>query len=112
IFLIPLLWLFSSALKANSEIYRFPISFLPEGLRWQNFVDAWNTAPFGHFLRNSAIMTSVGAAAKLFLACTTAYAFVFLRFPAKNALFMVLLAALMVPGHVTLIVNYLTVSNL
>src|SRR5690606_5276715 len=42
----------------------------------------------------------------------TAYAFTFLRFPFKNLLFLLLLAALMVPNNVTLIVNYITVSNL
>ncbi|MGV9798558.1 carbohydrate ABC transporter permease [Mycobacterium sp. NPDC003449] len=112
LFLIPMYWLFSSALKDESEIYQYPLQLVPSSLRWQNFGDAWNAAPFDHFLINSAITTVIGAAAKLAMACTTAYAFAFVRFPLKNVLFLLLLAAMMIPGNVTLIVNYLTVSEL
>ncbi len=112
IFVGPLYWLFSSALKSNPEIYRFPPAWLPETPRFDNFSAAWNAAPFGNFFINSLIVTSVGAAIKLVNATLTAYAFTFLRFPFKNLLFLLLLAALMVPNNVTLIVNYITVSNL
>lgn len=112
VFLIPLYWLFTSAFKDNSEIYRWPPVWLPSSLDPANFVRAWESAPFDRFLLNSAIMTTVGTIAKTVLACTTAYAFVFLRFPAKNLLFVVLLSAIMIPGNVTIIVNYLTVSDL
>jgi multiple sugar transport system permease protein/sn-glycerol 3-phosphate transport system permease protein len=81
-------------------------------LEWRNFVDAWTAAPFASFFWNSIVVTVVGAGVKLVLALTSAYAFTFLRFPAKDVLFLVLLGALMVPGHVTLLVNYLTVSSL
>ncbi|HEY9409597.1 MAG TPA: carbohydrate ABC transporter permease [Jiangellaceae bacterium] len=112
IFLLPLYWLFSSAVKPSEEIYRFPLQWIPSSLEWGNFADAWNAAPFDRFFLNSAITTGIGAAVKVVLAATTAYAFAFLPFPFKRVLFLVLLGALMVPGHVTLLVNYLTVSNL
>jgi multiple sugar transport system permease protein/sn-glycerol 3-phosphate transport system permease protein len=112
IVVVPLFWLVTSALKPSAEIYRWPLTWIPSRPEWSNFIDAWNAAPFAKFFLNSTIVTVIGAAIKLVLALTTAYAFVFLRFPAKNILFLVMLGALMVPGHVTLLVNYLTVSDL
>lgn len=112
IVVVPLFWLVTSALKPSAEIYRWPLTWIPSRPEWSNFIDAWNAAPFAKFFLNSTIVTVIGAAIKLVLALTTAYAFVFLKFPAKNILFLVMLGALMVPGHVTLLVNYLTVSNL
>ncbi|WP_210418191.1 carbohydrate ABC transporter permease [Ruania zhangjianzhongii] len=112
VFLVPLYWLFTSAFKDNTEIYQWPPVWLPSSLDPGNFVRAWQAAPFGQFLLNSALMTTVGTVAKTVLACTTAYAFVYLRFPAKNVLFVVLLSAIMIPGNVSIIVNYLTVSGL
>lgn len=109
---VPLFWLLTSAVKPSDEIYRWPMTWIPSRLEWTNFVDAWTAAPFGSFFVNSLVVTAVGAGIKLVLALTSAYAFTFLRFPAKDALFLVLLGALMVPGHVTLLVNYLTVSSL
>jgi multiple sugar transport system permease protein/sn-glycerol 3-phosphate transport system permease protein len=112
IVVVPLFWLVTSALKPSAEIYRWPLTWIPSRPEWSNFIDAWNAAPFAKFFLNSTIVTVIGAAIKLVLALTTAYAFVFLKFPAKNILFLVMLGALMVPGHVTLLVNYLTVSDL
>ncbi|UFU06765.1 carbohydrate ABC transporter permease [Ruania halotolerans] len=111
-FLVPVYWLFSSALKENSEIYQFPPQWFPEPPVFQNFGDAWDAAPFGNFLVNSLIVTTAGATIKLINATFTAYAFTFLRFPFKNVLFLVMLGSLMVPNNVTLIVNYITVANL
>ena len=42
----------------------------------------------------------------------SAYAFAFLRFPFKKVFFLAVLGALMVPGHVTLLINYITIGNL
>ena len=108
----PLYWLVSSSLKPTGDIYTFPPAWWPSQIRWQNFVDAWRSAPFGDFYVNSVVTTTAGAALEVANAILTAYAFVFLRFPFKRLLFAVLLGALMVPGHVTLLPNYLTVADL
>jgi multiple sugar transport system permease protein/sn-glycerol 3-phosphate transport system permease protein len=112
LFLGPLYWLLTTALKAPDEIYQFPPAWWPSRLTWENFVLAWDAAPFDRFFLNSAIATVAGTALKVANAVLTAYAFVYLRFPFKNALFLVILGAMMVPGHVTLLPNYLTVATL
>lgn len=112
VFLLPLYWLFSSALKPTSEIYTYPLQLIPTSLFWENFTYAWTVAPFDKYMVNSLIVTAVGATCKIVIACLTSYAFTFLRFPGRNILFLVMLTALMVPGNVTIIVNYLTVANL
>ena len=108
----PLYWLFSSSLKPSADIHSFPPVWWPSKLEWGNYVDAWRSAPFGDFYLNSLITTVTGTLLEVANAVLTAYAFVFVRFPFKRVLFALLLAALMVPGHVTLLPNYLTVSDL
>ena len=112
IFLVPMFWMLSASLKELREIYTFPPQWLPDTPRWSNYVAAWNAAPFGRFYINTIITTFVGVTAELILGTMTAYAFVYLPFPGKNLLFLILLAALMVPIHVTILPNYLTVANL
>lgn len=111
-FAIPFYWMISSALKPQDEIYQWPLRLIPSRLAWENFSDAWNAVPFGDFFVNSLIVTIVGAAAKVALAVFSAYAFAFLPFPGKKWLFLAVLGALMVPGHVTLLMNYITIGNL
>ena len=112
VFIVPLYMLVTTAFKTNGEIYAWPMKFLPSELTWANLSTAWELAPFGAFIKNSLLVTAVGAAAKVVLAVFTAYAFAFLPFPGKKGLFLVMLGALMVPGHVTLLVNYITIGNM
>jgi sn-glycerol 3-phosphate transport system permease protein len=112
LFAIPLFWLLTSSMKTNSEIYSWPLQWLPSSVNFENFARAWESAPFDSFFINSIVVTVLGTLGKVVLAVATAYAFAFLRFPGKNVLFLFMIGALMVPGHVTLLVNYITISNM
>jgi multiple sugar transport system permease protein/sn-glycerol 3-phosphate transport system permease protein len=112
VFLIPAYWMITAAFKPNGDIYQWPLNLWPETFTWDNFTTAFAAAPFDRFFLNSLIITSIGATVKLVLAVCTAYAFAFLPFPGKKWLFLGILGALMVPGHVTLLINYVTVGNL
>lgn len=107
----PLLWMVSGSLRTTQEIYRMPPVWIPEEPRWENFRDAWQAAPFGRFYLNSIVTTAAGTGLELVNATLTAYALAFLRFPKKNWVFVVLLMALMIPTQVTILPNYLTLSD-
>jgi sn-glycerol 3-phosphate transport system permease protein len=108
---LPLLWMLLGSFKTNPEIYTLPPPWLPKEWRWANFSEAWNAAPFGQFYLNSIITTLAGTGLELINATMTAYAFAFLRFPKKEWVFVLLLAALMIPNQVTILPNYLTLSD-
>jgi ABC-type glycerol-3-phosphate transport system permease component len=112
VFIIPLYLFVSTAFKTNADINSWPMRFIPRSLTWENITNAWELAPFGQFLINSVLVAVIGMACKVVLAVFTAYAFAFLPFPGKRWLFIFMLGALMVPGHVTLLVNYITVGHL
>lgn len=112
LFALPVFWLFSSALKPENEIYTYPLTWLPSTLEWSNFAEAWTSAPFGAFLRNSIITTTVGTALEIGVAVLSAYAFAFVQFRGKMLVFALMVGSLMLPGHITLLVNYITISNL
>lgn len=109
---LPIFWMLSGSLKTSAEIRSIPPTLFPSSLRWENFVDAWNAAPFGRFYINTIITTLIGSSAELTNAVFTAYAFVFLRFPKKNLVFVLLLLALMIPDEVVIIPNYVFIANL
>lgn len=112
VFLVPLYWLFSSALKPRQDIYSWPLQWVPSRLTLDNITQAWQSAPFDRFFVNSIITTTVGTALEISLAILCAYAFVFVDFRFKKIAFVLIVGSLMLPGHVTLIVNYITVANL
>lgn len=107
----PIFWMLSGTVKDNSQIYTFPPIWLPRDPHWRNFRNVWDSLPIGRFYVNSLIITAIGASAELVNATLSAYALVFLRFPFRNLIFIVLLAALMVPDQVAIVPNYLTISH-
>src|SRR2546423_11387906 len=55
---IPLIWMVTSSLKAPNRIFEVPIQWIPWEFRWQNYVEAWNTAAFGRYFFNSIYVSS------------------------------------------------------
>ena len=98
---VPFLWMFTTSLQTRSETYTNS-SILPTSWHWENYVRAWEAAPFPQYYANSIIMAAGIVAGHLVLDALAAYAFARLRFPLKNVIFMILMAALMVPTFVTL----------
>ena len=70
------------------------------------------TVPFGRFFVNSLMLvTTVGATIKVVLADLTAYALVFVRFPDKKIIFVLILVTLMVPLQVSMLPNYMLIAG-
>jgi len=109
---LPLYWVATGALKTNQEIYTFPPVWIPRQPQWGNFVEAWQAVPFGRFFVNSIVTTLGAVALELLFALLSAYALVFVRARGKGLVFAVVIAALLVPGTVTLLPNYLTAGRL
>ena len=78
---------------------------------WTNYVQIWSKAPFLRYFVNSAIVTGIVTLGTITTATLAAYAFARIRFLGSNLLFAATIATMMVPGHVTLIPNYLTMAR-
>ncbi|MGO1506223.1 MAG: carbohydrate ABC transporter permease [Brachybacterium sp.] len=111
-FVVPLYWMIRSAFMPNADIYSWPPIWFPLELTLDNIRGALEAAPFGRYAFNSVFAASVSTLVNVMMAAFTAYAFAHLEFPAKRILFLVVIGALMVPGHITLLVNYLIISEL
>jgi multiple sugar transport system permease protein len=110
--LFPIYWMVLTSLKPVDEIFIYPPTFIPSRLAFENFVEAWNTAPFGRYFMNSIIMTCLTTASHVAIACLTAYAFVALRFPGRDVIFLAFLGTMMVPSVVTLVPTFVLIKKL
>ncbi len=103
IFMIPLMWMLSTALKERWEIFAWPPQWIPTTPHWENFVEAFSRYPMGRFMLNSTFLVATNIVGELIAVPLIAYGFARLRFPGKNVLFVVVLGTMMIPGHVKLI---------
>ncbi len=104
---IPLLWTISSSLKDPGDVFLFPPQWIPNPVRWDNYAKAFEQMNFLLAFRNTAIISLGNVAGSCIAASMAAYGFAFLRFPGRDAIFLVLLSTLMLPYTVTLLPQYL-----
>jgi sn-glycerol 3-phosphate transport system permease protein len=109
---MPLLWLVAGSMKTNPEFYTANPTLIPQRIHLDNFFKAWNQGNFGQYYINSAMTTLLGTLSEVVFAVTTAYALVFVRFPFRNFVFVMLLVALMVPEQVVIVPNFLTIAHM
>lgn len=108
----PLLWTISTSLKQPGIIFTFPPQWIPNPVDWDNYRQLFTTLPMGIFLVNSVKVTTIATLGQVLSCAMAAFAFARLRFPARNVLFFILLATLMVPTQVTLIPNFFIMRSL
>jgi ABC-type sugar transport system, permease component len=103
----PFLWTISASFKTTTQLFSGrPLDLIPNPIRVQNYKDAWNFVPFGRFLINTLLIALTVVSFQILFASMAGYAFARLRFRGKNIVFIMLLGTMMIPGHVTLIPNY------
>jgi multiple sugar transport system permease protein len=108
--IVPFLWMVLTAFKSDLEIAKF--SWLPGQLRWHNFVEAMQTAPFLRYFRNS-LFIAVGETAFTLAVCTTAgYALAKLPIRGSKALLSYFILLLMVPFQIILVPLFLIVKSI
>ncbi|MBN1138645.1 MAG: carbohydrate ABC transporter permease, partial [Anaerolineae bacterium] len=107
IVLIPLVWMISTALKDLKYVFVFPPEWIPDPIEWGNFSQALTILPFGMYFKNTMVIASISLVAAALSSSIVAYGFARLDFPARDALFLVMLSTLMIPAHVTLVPRYI-----
>jgi len=108
----PFIWMISTSLKPSAEVFRFPPTLLSAHPQPANYGRIFSTIPFGQALTNSVIVATSVTLLQLIVCSMAAYAFACLRFRGREVLFLIYLAALMVPSQVTLIPNFILIRNL
>ena len=111
VFILPFLWMVSTSLKPQDEVFAYPPTFIPTSFEWQNYPDGWRILPFSTFLRNSLIVTSANVIGNLISCTLVAYGFARLRGRGKGFLFVLLLATIMIPREVTIVPRFLLFSE-
>lgn len=109
--IFPFLWMISTSLKYDAQVFTNPIQWIPNPVNWNNYLRVWQDIPFLTYYKNTAIVSVCGTALQVLCCSLAAYAFAKLRFFGKNALFLVFLATMMVPWHTIMIPQYILMGQ-
>ena len=111
-FIVPFLWMISTSLKTQPQIYTFPPVLFPLPPQWKNYVDAMNFAPFGRYYLNSLFLCTCVVIGTLFSNTLIAYGFSRIKWIGRDVVFVIVLATMMLPGQVTMIPVYIIFRKL
>lgn len=110
----PFLFMISSSFKPSGDVLSTPLQLIPRNFTWSNIESVFANPfyNFGRWYLNTVVMTAAGLILKLFVVTITAYGFAKVKFPGRDKLFLVLLAALMIPGDIMIMPRYIIFKEL
>jgi ABC-type glycerol-3-phosphate transport system permease component len=111
-FLLPTLWMLSTALKTPDQIYSVPLRWWPNPITLENFSSGWTLMKFPLLLKNSLLIAGLSSLGAVLSSALVAYAFATLPARGKPFLLALMLALMMVPPTVTLLPNFMLMSRL
>ncbi|WP_411832286.1 carbohydrate ABC transporter permease [Paenibacillus dokdonensis] len=110
IFAMPFVWMLSTSLKTLPETMIFPPVWIPQHPVWSNYIEAWNTGPFLHYLTNSVIISVSILILQMLTIIPASYAFARYKFIGSGFLFGVVMVTLMIPNQLIFLPVYLELS--
>jgi ABC-type glycerol-3-phosphate transport system permease component len=96
----------SNCRTVGRQISYFFLDFLGS-----NYRQAWVTAKFSEYIRNSVVLTGITLVGLVVISTLAAYAFARMEFPGREFIFGLLLSTMMIPATVTMIPNFLTITG-
>ena len=111
LFLFPFAWMVSTSLKTNTEALLYPTRLIPAVPQWNNYPDVIAALDFWRELLNSLIMTLGVTFGTIILSALAGYAFARLKFFGSDALFLLILATLIIPFQILFVPLYLMLAN-
>ena len=112
IFLLPFLWMLSTSLKSDQQLYVYPPILWPIPMQWENYPTAVTYIDFFLYLRNTLIIAVISTLGAVISCSLVAYSLARIPWPGRNILFIVTVATLMLPFQVTLVPLFIVYKNL
>lgn len=112
VFLAPFFWMVSTSLKANAQIFSSPPVWWPEPAQWGNYPRALQAFPFIRYTANTLFLCVMCILGVVFSCSLPAYGFSRLEWKGRDALFVVMLATVMLPAQATMLPVFLLFRKL
>ena len=111
IVVFPFYWMIITSLKQNDEINLAQQTFFPTIVMWSNYVYVMEVFPFGTYMWNTIVVAIFSTLGTLITTIFAAFAFARLKFIGREAVFMVFLMTMMIPGEMMVLSNYISVYS-
>ena len=109
--LIPFVWMISSSLKLDREVFAFPMRWLPETYHWENYSLIWQKVPLLTYFKNTAFIALMVTFIQTMTSSFAAYAFAKLEFRGRDVLFLCYIATIAIPWQAYMIPQFILMKS-
>ncbi len=110
--LIPFVWMISSSLKLDREVFSYPMKWIPETFRWENYSLIWQKVPLLTYFKNTAFIAVVVTFLQTLTSSFAAYAFAKLNFRGRDTLFVCYIATIAVPWQAYMLPQFIMMRSM
>lgn len=110
--MVPFIWMVSSSLKLNNQVFTVPIQWIPEQFVWSNYTEIWSRIPMMGYIQNTLYLAVIITFLQVLTGSLAAYGFSKVRFPGRDALFLGYIATIAVPWQAYMVPQYIMMQNL
>ncbi|MBR6029677.1 MAG: carbohydrate ABC transporter permease [Clostridia bacterium] len=110
--LIPFIWMVSSSLKLDREVFAYPMRWIPETFHWENYVLIWQRVPLLTYFKNTAFVAIVVTLLQTLTSSFAAYAFAKLEFRGRDVLFLAYIATIAVPWQAYMLPQFIMMRSI
>ncbi len=110
--IVPFLWMVSASLKFETQVFSFPIQWIPEPVRWENYKDIFSKVKFLTYYKNTLIITAITTFCQIFTCSLAAYSLARLKYRGRDKIFLAYLGTLMIPFQVVMIPQFVLMKQI
>lgn len=111
-FLFPFVWMLSTSLKPESQIFKWPPEWIPETFMWQNFPEALTFVPFALYFKNTLVICVLTVLGTIISSALVAYGFARIQWRGRNIFFFLMLTTMMLPYQVVMVPLFLVFKEI
>ncbi|MBM4457923.1 MAG: carbohydrate ABC transporter permease [Chloroflexi bacterium] len=112
VFAIPFVWMVSTSLKTDRQIFAWPPVWVPNPIVWGNYPAVFDYAPLHRYFLNTMVIATAQVFGAIITCSLAAYAFSRVRAPGRDVIFTIMISQMMIPGVVTLVPLYILFAKL
>ncbi|OGI02606.1 MAG: sugar ABC transporter permease [Candidatus Melainabacteria bacterium GWF2_32_7] len=110
--LVPFLWMVATSFMGQKQIFSYPPALMPNPFIISNYYNVTKVIPVAQYFFNSAFVAILTTVGQVVIASMAAYAFARLKFKGRDALFLILLATMMIPPQVNIVPLFFVMREL
>jgi len=104
---MPFIWMLSSSLKLDKDVFRYPIEWIPSVRHWENYVLIWQRVPLLTYFKNTALLSLGVTFMQILTSSFAAYAFAKMQFKGRDMLFLCYIGTIAIPWQVYMLPQFI-----